>query len=158
MKKLKLYLDTSIWNFIFADDAPEKKEITLRFFEQIQFFAIFISGIVLEEIAQADTEKRMKLENVLFKYKPAVLEVNSEVMRLSKLYIERGVIPMKKDDDAQHIAFSTYYEMDILLSWNYKHLANVFKKRKIQIINLEEGYDKPLELITPMEVINEDSN
>jgi hypothetical protein len=32
MKKPQLYLETSVWNFCFAEDAPEKKEITLRFF------------------------------------------------------------------------------------------------------------------------------
>ena len=32
-KKLKIYLDTSIINFLFADDAPEKKEVTIDFFE-----------------------------------------------------------------------------------------------------------------------------
>ena len=28
MKKLKLYIETSVWNFLFVDDAPEKKEVT----------------------------------------------------------------------------------------------------------------------------------
>ena len=64
---------------------------------------------------------------------------------------------IKKEDDALHIAYTTFYELDILLSWNYKHLANIFKKKKIQILNLEEGYNKPLDLITPMEVINEEN-
>jgi len=111
---------------------------------------------VIEEIQQANEKKRELLEGQLAKYKPTVLELNEEISRLKKLYVGRNIIPQKKDDDALHIAFSTFYEMDILLSWNYKHLANIFKKKKIQIVNLEEGYDKPLELITPMEVINED--
>ena len=36
MRKLKLYLDTSVWNFFFADDAPEKRGITKRFFDSIK--------------------------------------------------------------------------------------------------------------------------
>lgn len=36
MRRLKLYLETSVWNFYFADDAPEKRDITRQFFEQIQ--------------------------------------------------------------------------------------------------------------------------
>jgi len=48
MRKLKLYLETSVWNFYFADDAPEKKEITLDFFNEIKKgkFDIYISKIV----------------------------------------------------------------------------------------------------------------
>ena len=33
MKKLKIYLDTSVINFLFADDSPEKQDITIEFFE-----------------------------------------------------------------------------------------------------------------------------
>ena len=33
MKKLKLYLDTSVLNFIFAEDAPDFKNVTIDFFE-----------------------------------------------------------------------------------------------------------------------------
>ena len=33
MKKLKIYLDTSVINFLFADDVPEFRKITEDFFE-----------------------------------------------------------------------------------------------------------------------------
>jgi len=46
--------------------------------------------------------------------------------------------------------------MNLLISWNYKHLANVFRKKKVICLNLEEGYDKPLDIVTPMEVLQDD--
>jgi hypothetical protein len=76
MKKLKLYIDTSVWNFIYADDAPEKQEVTKMFFENIDDYDIYISNIVLEEIEQADIQKRKKLEELLVKYKPKVLVID----------------------------------------------------------------------------------
>jgi hypothetical protein len=50
MKRSQLYLETSVWNFFFADDAPEKKEITVAFFEKIRQgeYEIFISDAVME--------------------------------------------------------------------------------------------------------------
>jgi hypothetical protein len=42
MKKLQLYLETSVWNFYFADDAPEKREITVSFFERVKHGDIYI--------------------------------------------------------------------------------------------------------------------
>ena len=36
MKRLKLYLETSVWNFYFADDAPEKRAETLRLFKKYE--------------------------------------------------------------------------------------------------------------------------
>lgn len=48
--------------------------------------------------------------------------------------------------------------MDALLSWNYKHLANIYKKQKIFLINRDEGYLKELEMITPLEVIDDEDD
>lgn len=60
MRKPQLYLETSVWNFYFADDAPEKKEITRRFFDKIKQdeYEVFISDTVIGEIDKADDRKR----------------------------------------------------------------------------------------------------
>jgi len=51
MKKLRIYLDTSVINFLFADDAPEKRDITRKFFEkQIADYDVFVSAVVMDEI------------------------------------------------------------------------------------------------------------
>lgn len=64
MKKLKIYLDTSIINFLFADDAPEKKEITLSFFTLFVatgIYETFVSRFVIEEILKTDkVEKKLR--------------------------------------------------------------------------------------------------
>jgi hypothetical protein len=53
-------------------------------------------------------------------------------------------------------ATATYYELDALISWNLRHLSNLKKMEMINGINLKEGYTKRLQLITPMEVSDED--
>ena len=60
MAKPRLYLETSVWNFIFADDAPEKKQITLAFFDKVKDgeYEIFISDTVIQEIERADEDKK----------------------------------------------------------------------------------------------------
>jgi len=47
--------------------------------------------------------------------------------------------------------------MDILLSWNFKHLANIKKQMGVKLVNERNGYLYPLLLTTPMEVLYEDS-
>ena len=74
---------------------------------------------------------------------------------LANRYLETGVIPENKYEDALHIAFSTYYDFDILLSWNFRHLANIKKQAQINSINKIEGYYKELNLYNPMEVMYE---
>ncbi len=156
MKKLKLYLETSVWNFYFADDAPEKKEATRQFFEQVERgeYEIFISDMVFREIARATEEKRTALTELIAKYQPKELEMTDEILQLSDIYLHEMALPERAVDDSRHVAIATIYEMDALISWNLKHLANLKRMEKINGVNLKEGYVKKLELITPMEVSN----
>ncbi|MEK6766930.1 MAG: hypothetical protein AABY49_11975 [Planctomycetota bacterium] len=158
MKKPQLYLETSVWNFIFADDAPEKKEITLRFFDKIKKgeYEIFISDVVIEEIGRASNEKRSLILNVIKDYKPQKLIINEEVVELAKNYISEGIRPQEKFEDSTHAAVATIFEMDALISWNLRHLANLKKMEMINGVNMKNGYYKRLELITPMEVSDEE--
>jgi len=158
MKRLKLYLETSVWNFYFADDAPEKKEITLSFFSKIKngSYDIHISDIVLDEIVKAQEAKRTLLIDLIKVYSPLRLTLNEEIAELAQKYIAESILPENKMEDALHAAAATVYEMDALISWNLKHLSNFKKMEMINGINLKEGYLKRLELITPMEVSDEE--
>lgn len=158
MRKLKLYLDTSVWNFYYADDAPEKKEITRQFFENLKagYYQIYSSAVVIQEIENADEKTRSELSVLLEEYKPIMLEVDDEIDELAGIYINEGIVPERKWDDALHIAIATVNEMDGLVSWNYRHLANLNKKEKVRAVNIMHGYLKELEMITPMEVIDDE--
>ena len=50
------------------------------------------------------------------------------------------------------MAIATATEMDALVTWNFQHLANLRKSELFNGVNLEKGYTKKLEMITPMEV------
>jgi len=55
-------------------------------------------------------------------------------------------------NDAKHAAIATVFQMDAVISWNLRHLANYKKMELINSVNFKMGYNKRLELITPMEV------
>jgi len=163
MKKTTIYLDTSIINFLYADDAPEKMAITIDFFQNYvkkSVYDTYISPVVIDEINKTtDTKKRLKLLKVINDYKLKVIDIapfSNEIESLTNLYIIHKIIPEKKLEDALHLAISTIFDIDIFLSWNYKHLANVNKERKIMSINLLEGYTKAFKMITPLEVVYEE--
>jgi hypothetical protein len=84
--------------------------------------------------------------------------VNDTILEIANFYLNEGIIPKNKFEDAVHIAFATYYEFDILLSWNFKHLSNVNKQRLINSVNLNIGYTKQLLLLNPYEVVYEEEN
>ena len=155
MRKLKLYIETSAWNFVFADDSPEKMAITKEFFELVGkgVYEIYASTVVEAEISRAPEPIKTKLIALLNQYNPVMLELTTEAERLADGYIERGIIPEKKVEDALHVAVATLEELDAVVTWNYKHLANLRKAELFFSVNLARGFHKKVEIITPWEVI-----
>jgi predicted nucleic acid-binding protein len=161
MKKLRIYLDTSIVSFVYADDAPEKQSLTHEFFAKyINKYDVSVSPLVLAEIESTnDARLRKKLREVVEDHDINVLTIGRDdqdiIYGLAEKYIKEKVLPARKFDDAVHVALCVYYEFDILLSWNFRHLANIKKQIQINAINRKEGYLKDLFLLNPMEVIYE---
>ena len=159
MKKLKIYLDTSVINFLFHEDSPEFRKITKEFFENYvkpAVYEVYVSEVVVGEIEKTpDPAKRGQLLAVLGDYRLTVLPLTEEAFRLAATYVEAGVIPARKVEDARHVAIATCNDLDILLSWNFKHLANIRKQIAVRAINEREGYFYPLTLTNPMEVLYE---
>ena len=160
MKILKIYLDTSVINFLFAEDAPDFKRVTIDFFEHYvrrNVYQVYVSEVVVREIEQtSDANQKERLLNVIAEYDLRVLPLTDEANKLALLYLDEKILPEKKLDDARHIALTTINQMDILLSWNFKHLANINKQLAVKVINEREGYFYPMLLTNPMEVLYED--
>ena len=165
MNKLKVYLDTSIINFLYVDDSPEFRRATEVFFENVvakSKIKTYISNVVIDEINKTENkDKREKLLRTFDKYLGIEIltaedEIINEIAFLGEKYIENGIIPEKKMADSLHIAYSTIFQMDILLSWNFQHLANINKEQKVIILNKTLGYNYPLRMGNPLEVYFEE--
>ncbi len=156
----KIYLDTSVISFLYADDAPEKQEITIDFFDNFIKTGIYqanISEFVLQEIENTGNDAlREKLKAAVIDYPIEIISHGNEdeIQRMAFAYILDGVIPQKKLLDALHVAVCTVKSINFLVSWNYKHLANINRERRILSVNLENNYINPLRIITPIELIN----
>ncbi len=153
MHKLKLYLDTTVLNFVFADDAPREMASTLMFFRQIDRFEVAISDIVLDEIERCPVLKRERLMALINQHDWEILELDQPAKNLAGQYLSAGVIPQKYRDDAYHIAIATVNDRDAILSWNFQHIVKMKTKREVVGINLLEGY-KGIDIYTPMEVVD----
>jgi hypothetical protein len=81
-----------------------------------------------------------------------------EIKTLADCYLAQGIIPTAKREDALHVAHATVHEVDILLSWNFKHLANVRREAMIVAFNRQAGYWHSLRLLSPLEVADEDQS
>jgi len=156
--KSTIYLDTSVINFLFADDSPEKKEITVDFFDnfvKMGIYDTYLTEYVIAEINQTtDNEERLRLLKIVEDYPIEILPVDKveEIGLLAQNYLDNGIMPPKKLFDALHVAFCVVSKIDYLVSWNFKHLANINRERRVLAKNYELGYIHPLRIITPTEL------
>lgn len=153
MKKLRLYLDTTILNFLFADDSPEECRLTQKFFRQIKSFDVFISEVVLREVYRCAEPKQKKLLEVIDHYNIEILDFSVQADQLAEIYIKKGIIPIKYRDDANHIAVASLNNCDVL-SWNFQHIVKVKTKREVSVINLHRGHNS-IDIFTPREVVED---
>ena len=153
MEKLRLYLDTTILNFLFADDSPEECRLTQKFFKQIKSFEVSISEVVLREVYRCEQPKQKKLLDVIDRYDLEVFNFTEEADQLAEIYIKKGIIPVKYRDDANHIAVASLNNCDVL-SWNFQHIVKIKTKREVSVINLHKGYNA-IDIYTPREVIED---
>jgi predicted nucleic acid-binding protein len=157
MRKPKIYIETTVFNFFFADDAPEKKQDTIKLFWEIGDgkYIPYTSDAVLEELEKASTEKFNKMFPLIEQYSMITLPVTDEARRLADIYIKEGVIPEKYPTDALHIALSTVNDLDYIVSYNFRHIVKLKTVTMTESINIREKY-KRIGIFSPTEVIDYD--
>ena len=86
------------------------------------------------------------------------VEVTEEAFKLAEIYLNENVVGRTSADDCRHIATATINKVDYLVSWNFKHIVNVFRIRGYNAVNLKNGYIQ-LDIRSPKEIVNnEDGN
>jgi len=154
----KVYIDSTIPSYYFDERSSLQpfQEITKRWWdEESQRYELWTSDAVLQELRQGYYPNKDQIA-ALMKDIPS-LDFEKELERIARYYMNHFVMPQSLIGDAIHLAYSSHYNMDYLLTWNCNHLANANKKRHIRIINNRLGLETP-ENITPMELVKEVQN
>ena len=150
MKRLRVYADTSVFGGCL--DA-EFAEASRAFFMEVAAgrFLLVISDETVRELAQAPLAVRRVLEEV----SPDDVEFvpdSDEIRQLRDAYLHAGVVGPACTEDAEHIAAASVAEVDLVISWNFKHIVHFEKIRGYEAVNLIEGY-KPVRIHSPREVV-----
>ena len=77
--------------------------------------------------------------------------LTKEAEKLAQNYIDERVVGIKHIADAQHIAIASVERVDILVSWNFKHLVKRKTRIGVNLINLKNGY-RSIEILAPPEL------
>ncbi len=155
MKKQRVYLDTSVIGGCF-DDEFSIWSIGLMDDFATQFYHPVISELVVTEIALAPLFVQKEFAK-LFALQPEIVPLSDQSLELAHAYQERNILTSKFYNDSIHIALATVAEVDVLVSWNFKHIVNFNKIRQFNAVNLELGF-KQIQIFSPREVTTYDIN
>jgi hypothetical protein len=151
IKTLRIYIENSVIGGYFDD---EFKDCTIKLFDGFKkgAYKAIISSHVLAELENGAPDN-VKENLKTIEYEEYV--VKDEMLKLTDKYMKQKIVSRNYYGDALHIAIATIINVDVLVSWNFKHIVNLNKIKLFNSVNLREGYNI-LEIRTPREVIEND--
>ena len=148
--KQRFYFDTSVFGGVYDIEFEEE---TLQLFERVKLGKIVCvySDLTETELINAP-ENVKKYFSELPKENTERVIVNGEIIELATKYLEEKVVGKTSFDDCLHIATATLNKVDMLVSWNFKHIVNIYRIRGYNSINIKINYSS-LEIRSPKEIL-----
>jgi predicted nucleic acid-binding protein len=147
----RIYIDTSVVGGYFDS---EFEEATVPLFERLERSEItFVVSTLLDvELINAP----QKVRELLHRYsadKFERVEMTDEAIELADRYIEEKVVGQTSLEDCRHIALATINKVDVLASWNFKHIVNLQRIKGYNSVNMKLGYSV-IEIRSPKDLLN----
>jgi len=148
MKKLKVYIENSVIGGYFDNEFMEHTHKLFEKFKRGVYKPVISSHVIAELENGAPDQIKENLKTI--NYEEYIID--DEMIKLAEKYMEQKIISENYYSDALHIAAATVLGVDVLVSWNFKHIVNLDKIKLFNSVNLKEGYSI-LEIRSPREVI-----
>jgi hypothetical protein len=155
---MRIYIERTIPSYVVARPARDllqaaRQQTSKDWWElKRQQHELFTSEIVLAEISEGEAFMAQQRLEVMRDIK--LLRLTDDTETLTRRILDSGLLPLDADRDAAHIALATIYEMDILLSWNCRHIANASIQARLRRLAEQMGFALPV-LCTPDELTGE---
>ena len=148
--KQRFYIDTSVWGGLFDKEFEQETVLLFDMVKTGQVVCLY-SDITESELMKAPEKVRLFFESLSDKQKEKVA-ITPDVLNLAKTYVNENVVGKTSFDDCVHIATATVHKADFLVSWNFKHIVNVYRVRGYNAINMKLGYPI-LNIHSPKEIV-----
>jgi PIN domain len=158
--KLRVYLETSVISYLTSRPALDvitagHQATTFKWWEgQRSNYELFVSQFVIDEASIGDpiaaASRMASLAGI-----PRLNVQRPEIALIARALLAQRALPQKAFVDALHIAVSAVSGVDILLTWNFKHIANGAMMKHIERVCVENGYGCP-KLLTPLQLLGDD--
>ncbi len=150
MKRQRIYIDTSVVGGCF-DARFDSESAALFEMARAGRVILVVSDVVLDELDMAPLEVQAMLADLPGEAYE-VVESSFESEALRDCYIEARVVGKASRNDAHHVAIASVERVDMIVSWNFKHIVHLDKIRGFNSVNLQQGYPL-IEIRSPKEVV-----
>ena len=154
--KEKVYIETTVVSYLTGRPTRDlmvaaRQEETRALWPRLSSdFDTYISALVYEEASRGNQEQAQKRLTALKPF--PILDVESEAHDLAAQLQAAKAVPEEFPEDAVHIATASVNGMAILLTWNFAHINNPFKRMLIRQAVENAGYRCP-EICSPDELM-----
>jgi hypothetical protein len=150
----RVYLETTIPSYLTARPSRDilraaEQEVTRTWWERREFFELYVSELVLAEVAAGNPGAAQARLGALVGI--PVLGVSEEARALATALVDAAALPSSAALDALHIAIAACNGMDFLLTWNCRHIANAVMRPHIERTCRTIGFEPPV-ICTPREL------
>jgi len=152
--QVNIFIDTSVFGGVYD---PEFQAASRALFDEVsagRFHAV-VSSVVLDELRNAPLPVRQfhrKMRRYL-----EVVEPTADALRLSRAYLNAGVVNKRWGADTLHVAVATVSHCRAIVSWNFRHIVHFQKIPMYNGVNLAQGYG-PVAIHTPQEMLHYEDN
>lgn len=147
---LTLYLDNSVLGGYFD---TEFEEPTRRLWQMAEAGECrFVASVVTKQEATRAPPNVIDLFARTFSDDSSLLELSARAEELAAAYVRSGVVSTQYIDDARHVAIATTHGIAVLVTWNFRHLANYRRETHFNRVNTENGY-AAIRIISPLEIV-----
>ena len=149
--KQRIYIDTSVVGGYFDE---EFKEATMKLFERLDNNEIIFVVSDLLDLELINAPQHVKEHLLIYSAdKFQRVELTEEAIKLADTYIVEKVDGITSLEDCRHIALATIHKVDVLASWNFKHIVNLDRIKGYNSVNLRLGYSM-IEIRSPKDLVN----
>jgi predicted nucleic acid-binding protein len=153
--KPRIYVETSVVSYLTARPSRDlgiaaRQQSSMDLWESQDRYSLLISDLVLSEAAAGDANAASSRKAWLVDL--PILSVDEEAQRIADALVESAAMPAAAYADALHIGIAATNDIEIIASWNFRHIASVWARSRIEAALVKLGYSH-CRIATPDELV-----
>jgi hypothetical protein len=157
---MRIYIESTIPSYVVARPARDllqaaRQQLARDWWDlEREQHELFTSQVVLDEIGSGEPAMARRRLELMAQIK--LLDLTDDANALTKDILASGVLPGHAGRDAAHIALATVHGMELLLTWNCRHIANAAIQARLRKLAGAAGFALPV-ICTPEELLENDN-